>query len=84
MRLSFLRLQKLSIFITRIYNLPKCENRPSNAREALLLISYILQFKYIVNLINFQESTEEELEKLLDRIMVLFRFIQGNLLTKMK
>ena len=25
-----------------------------------------------------QEATEEELEKLLDKIMVLFRFIHGN------
>ena len=27
----------------------------------------------------FQEATEEELERLLDKIMVLFRFIHGQL-----
>jgi len=30
-------------------------------------------------LLLFQESTEEELERLLDKIMVLFRFIHGTL-----
>ena len=30
----------------------------------------------------FQEATEEELERLLDKIMVLFRFIHGELLPR--
>lgn len=58
-------------------------NKHTDIRVLVLMVCINGSWKIIFYLKLFvQEATEEELEKLLDRIMVLFRFIHGTYLRK--